>query len=153
MSQSFSKRGSAITGSAEVTKGCHMRFAEYAICILALLQEEGTGKGETSTGSLGLIPSPCDSCVLLCCPCCPSQTAMHSEMVFAMVKKIHMDSRSDLGQDTICALLSCNLNTEDSCFSVSLQFRRTAEVCQVATWQYVKPEGLPFTRCFFAEGY
>ena len=28
--------------------------------------------------------------------------------------KIDRDSRSDLGQDTICALLSCKLNTEDS---------------------------------------
>ena len=52
MAQSFSKRGSAIcTGSAEVTEGCHMRFAEYAIRILVLLQEDGTGKGKTSTGS------------------------------------------------------------------------------------------------------
>ena len=52
MSQSFSKRGSAIcTGSAEVTEVCHMRLAEYAIRILALLQEDGMGKGKTSIGS------------------------------------------------------------------------------------------------------
>ncbi len=71
MPQSFSKRGSAIcTGSAEVTEGYHMRFAEYATRILALLQEDGMGKGKTSTGSLGLPP-----CGLLCCHCCPSQTA------------------------------------------------------------------------------
>ena len=50
MPQSFSKRGSATyTGSAEVTEGSHMRFAEYATRILALLQEDGKGKGETST--------------------------------------------------------------------------------------------------------
>ena len=56
MPQSFSKRGSAIcTGSAEVTEGCHMRFAEYATRILALLQEDGMGQGKTSIaiGSLG----------------------------------------------------------------------------------------------------
>ena len=36
-----------------------------------------------------------------------------SERVFSMtiVKKIDTDSRSDLGQDTICALLSCKINT------------------------------------------
>ena len=52
MSQSFSKRGSAIcTVSAEVTEGCHMRFAEYAIRILVLLQDDGTGKDKTTTGS------------------------------------------------------------------------------------------------------
>ena len=52
MPQSFSKRGSAMcTGSAEVTEDCHMRFAEYATRILALLQEDCMGKGKTSTGS------------------------------------------------------------------------------------------------------
>ena len=52
MPQTFSKRGLAIcTGSAEVTVGCHMRFAEYATRILALLQEDATGKSKTSTGS------------------------------------------------------------------------------------------------------
>ena len=46
MPQSFSKRGSAIcTGSAEVTEGCRMRFAEYAIRILALLQEDMAWEG------------------------------------------------------------------------------------------------------------
>ena len=44
MPNSFSKRGSEIcTGSAEVTEVCHMRFAEYATRILALLQEDGMG--------------------------------------------------------------------------------------------------------------
>ena len=81
---------------------------------------------------------------------------MHSETesVFSMVKKIDTDSRSDLGQDTICALLSCKLNPQ--LFSVSA-FRRTAEVCYAyardpigigpmsATWQH---------ECaVFAEGY
>ena len=63
MPQSFSKRGSVIcTGSAEVTEGCHMHFAEYATRILALLQEDGMGKGKTSIGSLGLPP-----CLVCCC--------------------------------------------------------------------------------------
>ena len=52
MPQRFSKRGSGIcTGSAKVTEGCHVHFAEYATSILALLQEGGMGQGKTSTGS------------------------------------------------------------------------------------------------------
>ena len=60
-----------------------------------------------------------------------------SERVFSMAKKIDTDSRSDLGQDTICALLSCKINTEDTCF----QFQPSAELLKAAksaTWDYVK---------------
>ena len=58
------------TGSAEVTEGCHMRFSEYTTRIFALLQEDGMGKGKSALEVIGLPPS-----VLLCCHCCPSQTA------------------------------------------------------------------------------
>ena len=65
MPQRFFKRGSTIcTGSAEVTEGCHMRFTDYVTRILALLQEDGMGKGETSTGSHRFATFL--ACVVLC---------------------------------------------------------------------------------------
>ena len=77
MPQRFSMRGSVIcTGSAEVTEGCHMRlaecFAECATRISALLQEGCKGKGKTRTGR-HRFATLC--AVVLCCHCCPSQTA------------------------------------------------------------------------------
>ena len=60
-----------------------------------------------------------------------------SERVFSMVKKIDTDSRFDLGQDTLCALLSCKINIEDNCY----QFQPPAELlksAKSATWDYVK---------------
>ena len=109
-------RRSALDGSAEVTEVCHMRFTKYAIRILALLQDDGMGKGETSTGTG--TGSHCRSHavgIMLPLLSLPSSNA-DNERVFSMVKKIDTDSRFDLGQDTICALLSCKLNTEDICF-------------------------------------
>ena len=62
-----------------------------------------------------------------------------SKRVFSitMVKKIDTDSRFDLGQDTLCALLSCKINIEDNCY----QFQPPAELLKStksATWDYVK---------------
>ena len=128
MPHSFSKRGSAIcTGSAEVTEGCHMRFAEYATRISALLQEDGMGRVRPALEAISL-PQ-------LCCHYCPSQT----QRVFSVVKTIATASRSDLGQDTICAWLSCMLNTEDSC----VQCQPSDELlksAKSATWRYVKAD-------------
>ena len=135
MTKNFSKRASAIcTGSTEVTEGCHMRFAEYAIHILTLLQEyKSIGKGKTNTGSHRF--------ATLCAVVLPLLSLRNSnadsERVFSVVKKIDTDSRSDLGQDTIYAWLSCKLNTEDSCF----HFQPSDELlksAKLATWQYVK---------------
>jgi len=40
-----------------------------------------------------------------------------SERVFSMVRKIDTDSRSQLGNDTFRALLSCKINTDDHCYA------------------------------------
>ncbi|KAK2154429.1 hypothetical protein LSH36_269g09031 [Paralvinella palmiformis] len=40
-----------------------------------------------------------------------------SERVFSMVRKIDTDSRSQLGSDTLRALLSCKINTDDPCYA------------------------------------
>ena len=123
-----------------------MRFAEYVTRILALLQEDGMGKGKTSTGSHR---SATLCAVVLPLLSLPNSNA-DSERGFSMVKKIDTDSRSDLGQDTICALFSCKLNTEDSCF----KFQPSDELLKSvksATWQYVKAH--PSNECaVFAEG-
>ena len=89
-----------------------MRFAEYVTRILALLQRMAwpMGKGKTSTGSHRVATL----CAVVLPPLSLPNTNVDSESVFSMVKKIDTDSRSDLGQDTICALLGCKLNTEDS---------------------------------------
>ena len=39
------------------------------------------------------------------------------DRVFSMVRKIDTDSRSQLGNDTLRALLSCKINTDDPCYA------------------------------------
>ena len=60
-----------------------------------------------------------------------------SECVFSMVRKIVTDSRSQLVNDTLRALLSCKINTDDPCYA----FVRDKDICnvaKVATWNYVR---------------
>ena len=90
-----------------------MRFTKYATRILALLQEGGMGQGKTIHRFATLCA------VVLPLLSTPNSNA-DNERVFSMVEKIDSDSRSDLGQGTIC----CKLNTIDSItvvFSFSLQ--------------------------------
>ena len=80
-----------------------MCFAEYVTRILALLQGDCMGKVKDQHWK----PSICH----LVCRCVATALSLPNGK-----KTIDTDSRSDLGQDTICALISCKLNTEDSCF-------------------------------------
>ena len=54
-------------------------------------------------------------CVLLCCHCSSYLTAKLTARECSVVKKIDIDCRSDLSQETICSLLSCKLNMGDAC--------------------------------------
>ena len=83
-------------------KGCHMRFAEYAIRILALLQEDGMGKGKTSTGSHRFATLCAVVLPLLSLP----NSNADSENVFSMVKNTDTDSRSDRTQYVLCSAAS-----------------------------------------------
>ena len=74
-----------------------MCFAEYAIRILALLQEDGMGNGKTSTGSHRFATLCAVVLPLLSLP----NSNADNERVFSKVKKIDTDSRSDIGQDTV----------------------------------------------------
>ena len=108
-----------------------MHFADPRI--LALLQEDDMGKSKISTGS-HRFATLCT--VVLSLLSLPNSNA-DNERVFSMVKQIDTDNRSDLSQETICALLSCKLNTEDSCF----YFQPSDELlksAKSATWPYVK---------------
>ena len=60
-----------------------------------------------------------------------------SERVFSMCRKIDTDSRSQLGNDTLRALLSCKINTDDPCYSF-VQEKDILKSAKVATWDYVK---------------
>ena len=54
----------------------------------------------------------------------------------SMVRKIDTDSRSQLGNDTLCALLSCNVNTDDPCYAF-VPYKDLCKAAKVATWNYV----------------
>uniref|UniRef100_H3ALC1 HAT C-terminal dimerisation domain-containing protein n=1 Tax=Latimeria chalumnae TaxID=7897 RepID=H3ALC1_LATCH len=49
----------------------------------------------------------------------PSSNA-DSERVFSMVRKIHTEFRSEMGNDTLCVLLSTKINLDRQCFSVKI---------------------------------
>ena len=60
-----------------------------------------------------------------------------SERVFSMCRKIDTDARSQLGNDTLRALLSCKINTDEPCY----EFRPDSDLlksAKSATWNYVK---------------
>ena len=57
--------------------------------------------------------------------------------VFSMCLKIDTDSRSQLGNDTLHALLSCKINTDDPCYSFVPE-KDLLKSAKVATWDYVK---------------
>ena len=87
-----------------------------------------TGTGQPCCGTLRVVVLP-----LLSLP----NSNADSKRVFSMVKKIDTDSKSNLGQDTLCALLSCKINTEDNCY----KFQPSVELLKSAksvTWDYVK---------------
>ena len=60
-----------------------------------------------------------------------------SERVFSMVRKIDTDSRSQLGSDTLRALLSCKINTDDPCYAF-VPDKDLCKAAKVATWNYVR---------------
>ncbi|KAI0218417.1 Carbonic anhydrase 7 [Lamellibrachia satsuma] len=66
-----------------------------------------------------------------------SHTNAHSERVFSMCRKIDTGSRSQLGHDTLRALLSCKINTDDPCYSIVPE-KNLLKSATVATWDYVK---------------
>lgn len=41
-----------------------------------------------------------------------------SERAFSLVKKIATEFRADLNKDTLCALLSCKMNTNLNCYEL-----------------------------------
>ena len=93
-----------------------MRFAEYATRTLPFLQEDGMGNGRTNSGSHRFATMCAVVLPMLSLP----NSNEDSETVFSSVQQTYTDS-----QETIFALLSCKLNTEDICF----QFQ--PEVCRV----------------------
>jgi len=60
-----------------------------------------------------------------------------SERVFSMVRKIDTDSRSQLGNDTLRALLSCKINTDDPCYAF-VPDKDLFKAAKLATWNYVR---------------
>ena len=60
-----------------------------------------------------------------------------SERVFSMVRKIDTDSRSQLGNDSLRALLSCKINTDDPCYAF-VPDKDLCNAAKVATWNYVR---------------
>ena len=60
-----------------------------------------------------------------------------SERVFSMVRKIDTDSRSQLGNDTLRALLSVKINTDDPCYAF-VPDKELLKTAKVATWKYVQ---------------
>ena len=60
-----------------------------------------------------------------------------SERVFSMVRKIDTESRSQLGNDTLRALLSCKINTDDPCYAF-VPDKDLCKAAKVATWEYVR---------------
>ena len=60
-----------------------------------------------------------------------------SERVFSMVRKIDTDSRSQLGNDTLRALLSCKIDTDDPYYAF-VPDKDLCKAAKVATWNYVR---------------
>ena len=60
-----------------------------------------------------------------------------SECVFSMYRKIDTDSRSQLGNNTLHALLSCKIKTDNPCYSFVPE-KDLLKLAKVATWDYVK---------------
>jgi len=57
--------------------------------------------------------------------------------VFSMVRKIDTDWRLQLGNDTLRALLSCKINTDDACYAF-VPDKDLCKTAKVATWNYVR---------------
>ncbi|KAK2166898.1 hypothetical protein NP493_1299g00004 [Ridgeia piscesae] len=57
----------------------------------------------------------------------------HSERVFSMCHKINTDARSQLGNDTLRALLSCKINMGEPCYVSARQ--RSAEISEVCNME------------------
>ena len=60
-----------------------------------------------------------------------------SERVFSMCRKIDTDSRSQLGNDTLRALLSCKINRDEPCYSF-VPDTDMLKGAKKATWDYVR---------------
>ena len=60
-----------------------------------------------------------------------------SGRVFSTCRKIDTDSRSQLGNDTLLALLTCKINRDDPCYSFVPE-KNLLKSATVATWDYVK---------------
>jgi len=65
-----------------------------------------------------------------------AHSSADSKRLFSMVRKIDTDSRSQLGSDTLRAVLSCKINTDDSCYAFVLD-EHLCKAAKVATWKYV----------------
>jgi len=61
----------------------------------------------------------------------------NSERVFSMVRKIDVGSRSHLGNDTLRALLSCKINTDEPCYAFAPD-KDLCKAAKVVTWNYVR---------------
>ena len=66
-----------------------------------------------------------------------SPTAMPTASMFSMCRKIDTDSQSQLGNNTLRALLSCKINTDNSCYSFVPE-KDLLKSAKVETWDYVK---------------
>ena len=60
-----------------------------------------------------------------------------NERVFSMCRKIDTDSRSQLGNNTLRALLSYKIKTDDPCYFFVPE-KDLLKSAKVATWDYVK---------------
>ena len=60
-----------------------------------------------------------------------------SERVFSMCRKIDTDARSQLGNDTLRALLSCKINTDEPCYAF-VPDADLLKCAKKATWDYVR---------------
>ena len=57
--------------------------------------------------------------------------------LFSMCRKIDTDSRSQLGNDTLRALLSCKINRDEPCYSF-VPDTDMLKGAKKATWDYVR---------------
>ena len=66
-----------------------------------------------------------------------AQSNVDSERVLSMCRKIDTEARTQLGNDTLRALLSCKINTDERCYA----FQPDSDLlksAKCATWNYVK---------------
>jgi hypothetical protein len=60
-----------------------------------------------------------------------------SERVFSMVKKLHTSYRSQMTNETLCALLATKINTDEECYDYQPS-KELLKAAKAATYEYVK---------------